>query len=145
MKSQRNPFRSILRILVAIVSLKSIDAKSPFSFDVIFCIVVGELVFAFSVGIICVLFSLNLYRALKLDEFSGQGGTFPIPPVSNGYRTFGPTGRNPPAGVNFSVDPRNEGVVESGVYELEYDVEEIEPSGAGLFSALKAFTNYLRF
>ncbi len=43
-------------------------AQSTLSYDAVLVIVIIELVFAFSIGIVCILFSYNLYRAIKLSD-----------------------------------------------------------------------------
>eukprot|EP01041_Mallomonas_annulata_P007074 gene7074-14388_t len=53
-----------LKIALIFVIFKKCVATSPIGYDAIFTLVVLELVFAFGVGVSCILFSINLIRAL---------------------------------------------------------------------------------
>lgn len=56
----------ILAFLLALLPSKvSADSASPIAYDIILVIVILELIFAFSVAVVCVLFSFNLILTLK--------------------------------------------------------------------------------
>lgn len=56
---------SVMRKFLLLLSISSAFARSPLRYDAIFIMVVVELSFAFAVGIACILFSLNMFRALN--------------------------------------------------------------------------------
>lgn len=56
---------TVMRKFLSLLSISSAFARSPLRYDAIFIMVVVELSFAFAVGIACILFSLNMFRALN--------------------------------------------------------------------------------
>ena len=48
--------------------IKTVTAQSTLSYDAVLTIVIIELVLSFSIGVICILFSYNLFRAIKDSE-----------------------------------------------------------------------------
>ena len=54
------PFAFLLLILIP-----GVTARSPIGYDAIVVLVAVELFFAFGVGVACILFSLNMFRALN--------------------------------------------------------------------------------
>lgn len=55
----------VMRKFLSLLSIPCVFARSPIRYDAIFIMVVVELFFAFAVGIACILFSLNMFRALN--------------------------------------------------------------------------------
>jgi hypothetical protein len=45
--------------------VRTVSARSPIGYDAIVVLVAIELFFAFAVGLTCILFSLNMFRALN--------------------------------------------------------------------------------
>ena len=62
--TRRIEFRGLRKFLI-LLSISCVYARSPIRYDTIFILVVVELFFAFAVGIACILFSLNMFRALN--------------------------------------------------------------------------------
>lgn len=54
-----------LALLLAVLLPCTVQATSPIAYNTILVIVIIELIFAFTIGVVCVLFSFNLLRALK--------------------------------------------------------------------------------
>jgi hypothetical protein len=78
-------------------------SHSPISYNTLMVIVVLELVFAFSVGIICVIFSFNLFRALSdLDQ------NLPIGDLPSRYGKRSSLGGGG-GGAASSLSPRSNG------------------------------------
>ena len=63
-----NHFHSIGIIFLQVLRLTSCRSHSPLNYDAIFIVVIIELVFAFSVGITCIIFSFNLLRELSVTS-----------------------------------------------------------------------------
>lgn len=49
-------------------SIRQVAAQSTLSYDAVLTIVIIELVLSFSIGVTCILFSYNLFRAIKDSE-----------------------------------------------------------------------------
>lgn len=64
----RNNNCKLLQILYFTQVIISINAQSTLSYDAVLTIVIIELVLSFSIGVICILFSYNLFRAIKDSE-----------------------------------------------------------------------------
>jgi hypothetical protein len=65
-----NPVRLFQTLLLALVfsllpSFTMASSSSPIAYDIILAVVILELIFAFSVGLVCIIFSFNLIVALK--------------------------------------------------------------------------------
>lgn len=58
---------NLLIVLLCGIFLQTVQS-SPIGYDAILAIVIIELLFAFSVGLACIIFSFNLLRALKESE-----------------------------------------------------------------------------
>lgn len=142
-------FPFLLRAMVIFGLCNLVAAvRSPFDYEAVLIIVIIELVFAFSVGFTCIIFSYNLFRALSQSEalshdvlpssnvLSNVKPDFkPVPtqpPNSNGaYSTFVPD-VHPPHGLEEEEDE-------------EMDIEsKTGPEEKGLIAALRPFTSYLR-
>jgi hypothetical protein len=60
------PFKnSDLRPFLFVYLVRTVSARSPIGYDAIVVLVAIELFFAFAVGLTCILFSLNMFRALN--------------------------------------------------------------------------------
>ena len=62
--TRRIEFRGLRKFLI-LLPISCVFARSPIRYETIFVLVVVELFFAFAVGIACILFSLNMFRALN--------------------------------------------------------------------------------
>lgn len=56
---------SEMRPFLFMYLLRNVSARSPIGYDAIVVLVAIELFFAFAVGFTCILFSLNMFRALN--------------------------------------------------------------------------------
>ena len=68
--------------------MQIVRARSPIGYEAVMILMSLELIFAFSVGITCIVFSVNMFRALTREgETSTYSslpvGDFPLPPVSS--------------------------------------------------------------
>ena len=148
------PAAKLGSILLLIVFLPSICCKShsPLGYDAILVMVIIELFIAFAVGILCIIFSCNLYRAVKDSEttlrygdlpprafYSSKPNKFPIENESiienlnnKSYQDFE---RKHP---NYNTHDES--------YDMEYETESIDPQGQpkGFLTIMESFTEYLR-
>jgi hypothetical protein len=74
--------------------LTTADARSPIGYDAVIVLMSIELLFAFGVGLACILFSLNIFTALRAteDNRSLHVGDLPKPPRKPAYRSRYHTG-----------------------------------------------------
>lgn len=123
-------------------------------------VVIVELIFAFGVGITCVIFSINLYRALLSeghDDASNHRDDLPTNYVTRD--TFGhPPGRRSAPGIQHALqqEPSYNAVhgedVEDDIddcasddYELERSARRNHNHNRSFRAAVASFTAYLRF
>ncbi len=95
---------SLLFVVVSL-SLFSLVSASTIGYDAILAIVIAELVFAFSVGVVCIVFSFNLFRTLKDSQ-----------------ETYGnlPTGDLPPRLTNVNNKNSQNNLVNGGTDPFDY-------------------------
>ncbi len=62
---ERSLKKLVLSFAVASLLPEVVKAASPVAYNTILVIVIIELIFAFAIGVVCILFSFNLLRALK--------------------------------------------------------------------------------
>lgn len=75
-----------LSLLCVATLFASASAESAAGYNVILTIVIVEVIFAFMIGVVCILLSFNLFRALKdsPDTYTGLPvGEFPLSRGSN--------------------------------------------------------------
>lgn len=90
--------RLLVPIFVLICTFLKSAIASPIGYEAILAVVIIELVFAFSVGLVCVVFSFNLFFALKdSPDTEVQSGNLPANrPRNNSSGLTQPlTGSNP--------------------------------------------------
>jgi hypothetical protein len=123
-------------------------------YDVIVTIVVIELVFAFSIGIICILFSINLILAIK-DNPEGANltiaaGDFPpsVPVIRGSFSTRRISNEPDTVHTPLTIDsPERQRIMshESEEMDIETPLDPNAPRpGEGFFGVLQSFTSYLR-
>ena len=59
-----------LTLILSLTFLSSVLSQSKITYNIVLIFVILELVFAFSIGLICILFSYNLFKAIKESESS---------------------------------------------------------------------------
>lgn len=72
----------MMRYIGLLLLLRATYARSPIGYDAVVVLVAIELFFAFAVGITCILFSLNMFRALNRSPEVYRSlpiGDFPLP------------------------------------------------------------------
>lgn len=73
---------SVPRSCFFLISIVNAAARSPIGYDAVVVLVGIELFFAFAVGVTCILFSLNMFRALNRSPEVYRSlpiGDFPLP------------------------------------------------------------------
>lgn len=70
-----SPYTTVVLFLITIFG-PTLTRASTIRYDAILAIVIVELIFAFSVGVVCIIFSFNLLRALK--ESAAEYSDLPI-------------------------------------------------------------------
>lgn len=149
-----------LFVLFVCTTWSTASASSALSYNAVLTMVILELTFAFSIGVMCIIFSLNLYRALKnesdtaeiappgeyynkIDRFAANDGADKA--NLKGVYNAVPSNGNDDAEV--AVSPSDLDDCASDDYELEYRSPKrapIERTNSGFSSAIKTFTNYMR-
>lgn len=130
-----------LKILLFLLTTSS--AVCSVDYDAVLSIVVVELVFAFSIGLICILFSLNLYKALLrnekgiFDENDQQDSSHSTGALASLQSSYTPPSLSSIEGDDMSDD-----------YELEFETSTAtppSPKNQGKVAAtLSTFSTYLR-
>ena len=75
-------YKPALQYLAVLLTIAVVQARSPIGYDAIVVLVVIELIFAFGVGVTCIVFSLNMFRALNRSPEVYRSlpvGDFPLP------------------------------------------------------------------
>ena len=148
-------FSSIMKFnLITAISflmcLVTAAASNNIGYDAILAIVIAELVFAFSVGVVCIVFSFNLFRTLK-ESSEVSMSTGDLPP--RGGKTSSQSNLNG-AGDPYDYSTFHERETYSFGSEAEMDyegradgaAEPEEEAKDGDFSAVvSTFTSYLKF
>lgn len=111
-------------IFVAVAGLSAVEAASPVAYNTILVIVVLELLFAFSIGVICILFSFNLLRALKdsPSEVLHSMSAGELPPSRRSQSAF--VAQEPQSGYN----PLLMGSDSGGDLSDFHDAEDFHPA-----------------
>jgi hypothetical protein len=149
-------FSALIGLSVLLINIQYVRATFYMNYEIILAIVIGELVFSFSLGIICILFSLNLLRAISENESIGDNLPSPSPFVisrqasaqdarksntSSDYHTF--LGENvPPSLEEYASDDYE--LLHSRQYDFLEDESESTENEGGFGAAIRSFTNYLR-
>lgn len=153
-------------ILTTFASAFGVVSASSAGYDLILTIVIVEVIFSFVIGVVCILLSFNLFRALKdsNDAYTVlPSGEFPLSrgPSHNALntgdadrsseygRTNSPHSPNDRDGnVDYSTfrDPRSMGSFGS---DAEMDFEGmaegyVPPNESNLFGVVKSVAGYLR-
>lgn len=125
-------------------------SHSPLGYDTLLVIVIVELFIAFSVGIICVIFSFNLFRALSdFDSNLAIGDLPPSRQPSLKGLDADQINNNPRVQSRHSLhssyqDFRASFSSSDYLDEEELDFErQTDPNRTGI-SAIKSFTDYVR-
>jgi hypothetical protein len=158
-------------LLVACLSyIGQAQATSNVQQTLVLTVVIVELIFAFGVGITCVIFSINLYRALLKEaeeEDSAPRDELPTNYVVRDTFANPHSGRRSAPNINHAYTPDTtssttispatynalqhedlEGDIDdcaSDDYELEHNARRKPNRGSSFRSALSSFTTYLRF
>lgn len=137
----------------------TVTCQSSISYDTVLVIVIIELVFAFSIGLICILFSYNLFRAIKESE-SAEENEVQLQLEHEGSipSSFGNEDYHEVSGNYGSFDDeyRGEFVYEDDLeygdeHDSDLDYENVQKENIhyqadqqGPVSIMKSFTRYLR-
>ncbi len=130
--------------------LTTASASNNIGYDAILAIVIAELVFAFSVGVVCIIFSFNLFRTLK--ESSEVYNNLPIGdlPARNANMKNGANNADP---YDYSTFQERETYSFGSEAELDYEgradggemEEGKEGEADGFGGVVNTFTSYLKF
>lgn len=113
----------------------SATTSSPIAYSAVLAIVIVELIFAFSVGIACIFFSFNLFRALKEtsnDQISSMPeGYLPPRPLarnisSDSFYSSSSVVINPLQSSNPSINPINTHVASNASMQNRYFSQDDE-------------------
>jgi hypothetical protein len=148
-------------------------ARSPLGYDTVLVLVIIELSFAFAVGLSCIIFSVNIIRALQESTSDYQLPTGDLPPsrratsqnlksnlVGEDARTY--TVASSTVGATTAADYRT--FDDDGEYEIELEVDtngvsrpppvpadaplnpvHVEvPQPGGILQVVQSFADYLR-
>ena len=145
-----DPSRNFFVLLIVLSLLGSAVATSNVQYNIVLTIVIVELIFAFSIGIICIMFSVNLYRALKDSDGKVVDGNLPNSPIvtTRGSLT------NRRSGATYAPVPNdaisNDNAVDdiedcaSDDYELETEARRDMHKRRSFGAALASFTAYVK-
>lgn len=140
-------------VLCGLLQILPSAARSPFDYDVVLAIVIVELVFAFGVGLICIIFSYNLFRAIKESESLPHDGNLPSSFLPTSQRTSKsePPKSEPTQSADYNTFHEGKELPDSLLDEYDSDDYELEKKkgtqrehNGGVVPILKTFTNYLR-
>lgn len=139
------------------------SSSSPVAYDIILIIVILELIFAFSVGVACILFSFNLILTLKesSSEMMDSLAVGDLPPsrVSLHQRdsetskreTFDESHESKAEGTldykTFRDNPRSRtmnGVSFGSEFDVERQLPDHQPQPNGFGQVLRTFYSYIR-
>ncbi len=145
----------LLSFLICVIP----TSASTIGYDAILAIVIAELIFAFSVGVVCIVFSFNLFRTLKHSHEDNDLSRGDIP---SRHFTSGGNIKNSSQNnlVNGVTDPNDYSTYqERETYsfgsEAELDFEgridgaatggdERDSEGNGMVAVFTTFASYLR-
>ncbi len=125
-----------LTLIIGQIKLVDCISHSPLKYDAIFVIVIIELVFAFSVGIVCIIFSFNLLRAVSQTD----NNAVTLSPRKFNYSRLSNVVDHTSSSRSLSSD--HEFFYDSDDGELDY--ESTPKASSTITSMLKSFTDYLR-
>jgi hypothetical protein len=143
--------------VVVSLSILSLVSASTIGYDAILAIVIAELVFAFSVGVVCIVFSFNLFRTLKdSQETYGNLPTGDLPPRLNNANNKSSQNNLVSAGTDpFDYSTFHERETYSFGSEAEMDYEgraddqlpdrERESESGNMVAVIGTFGSYLKF
>jgi hypothetical protein len=86
----RNQPQCVLFLILALNAPAFVMARSPIGYDAVLVLMIVELLFAFGVGLACILFSLNIFSALHRSTEDSRGlrvGDLPKPSRGPSPRT----------------------------------------------------------
>lgn len=132
--------------LLSLFSLFASISASSIGYDTILAIVVVELLFAFAVGVICIIFSFNLFRSLKAQEYAPPLMENLPPRYDAKYShhslsNLSGAAPGPDAGV-FERETNSFG----SDAEMDFETKIEEPdTGTSASAVLSNFTSYLKF
>lgn len=128
-------------LIVVLLSLFRQASCNHIGYAAILSIVIVELVFAFSVGVICIVFSLNLFRALKESEQPMTYNTMPTLATTGNSQIFSENTDN------SDYRTFNDGHMSDLDLEVDTEglLEEQEDSQHGITGIFKTFTSYLSY
>jgi hypothetical protein len=134
----------------------TVHARSPLGYDTVLVLVIIELSFAFAVGLSCVIFSINIIRALHSSSEVYELPTGDLPPSRKPSQSTGFVVTATP-GISTTVNPaagsglqyRTFGDEGGDEYEIELEIDStaagIRPAAqGGLWPLLQSFADYLR-
>lgn len=127
-----------------------VNAKTEnFSYDIVLTMVIIELIFSFGVGIACVVFSFNLYRAIKKDsehfapnnlQYQNNSKTTQNTKGGSDYRTFLEEGNSSAEAGRDSGGPT--GPSRADYFSDEYEIDEETPGS--VVSLMSNFGSFIR-
>mmetsp|Transcript_18415 Transcript_18415/g.40963 ORF Transcript_18415/g.40963 Transcript_18415/m.40963 type:complete len:144 (-) Transcript_18415:26-457(-) len=127
-----------LRVCLLSLPCAAASTTGAFGYDVILAIVIIEVIFAFSIGVVCILLSFNLFRALK-DSPNGAVGEFPLS-RGNSYNDLDADYST------FAKDNGGGGVGGSVISDEEMDFEGVHEGGqeSSLVGIARSVFAYIR-
>lgn len=165
----------ILSFVTVFIQLQSVECHShaPIGYTAIYILVIVELTVAFAIGIVCIIFSVNLLRAVSDQDSSLSMGELPRSRPTSVARSWsksllaGSTGALNKLSPDYTAEIRqvtrsdltaSQPFVDGGdtsnyqsaraqclsFDESEYDTESVDPRQGGLYGIVQSFADYIR-
>lgn len=115
------------------------------SYYLVTLLVILELVFAFSIGLICILFSCSLLKALRDTETDVSSGI--LPPSRSSEKIESMLENDKKKEQQQRQQQKMNDIIENGydiINDYDVDVEEVDIDDGNFIAAVHSFLSYLK-